>query len=398
MQRHIGGGDVGLVEQVQRSPQGERSIRCGEHDPVAIGGELRGQRFEDRQCRFSLRSRDFQFDDGAAGAVLPVARHPDKVGNCRFSGGLVLAGGRVCLVLLRAPDRCQGSTSGWLGPGSALGPIAKRRVAPWRRPPGSGDSCGRGKERRLCFRVFTVGFGCWVLGGWVSCLPGVLCVTRGKLRKGCGAWRPALPWCSTTRTASEAPSTPFGPSRVRRRRIEERCWVPKLRHDLVADIVSLREERSQSIPTPQQLEQLLRVHQIEANEAPEVHHVFERGAHERDGEVSEVLPAKQGCRANALQLSAERRVDREQPVVGIDVSPHEFADSQQAVGGDAGEALDCLDALKQRCRAVDELVVVDSRHESMYSSPLCSRAGRSAPVRAMLPARVRGAARRWRRR
>src|SRR6266487_1666698 len=109
-------------------------------------------------------------------AVLPDARHPDKVGNCRSSGGLVLAGGRVCPVLLRAPDRCQGSASGWLGPGSALGPIAKRRVAPWRRPPGSGDSCGRGQGEASVFQ----GVHCWVrvLGaGWLGVMPpwGVVC-------------------------------------------------------------------------------------------------------------------------------------------------------------------------------------------------------------------------------
>jgi hypothetical protein len=106
-----------------------------------------------------------------------------------------LAGGRVCPVLLLAPDRCPGSASGWLGPGSARGPIAKRRVAPWRRPPGSGDWCGRGKERRL-FRLFTVGFGCGVFGVGVSLPP---FITRGRLRGGVWCVAPSLtlvlgPW------------------------------------------------------------------------------------------------------------------------------------------------------------------------------------------------------------
>ncbi len=36
----------------------------------------------------------------ASFVALPDARPPDKGGNCRVSGGLVLAGGRVCPVLL----------------------------------------------------------------------------------------------------------------------------------------------------------------------------------------------------------------------------------------------------------------------------------------------------------
>jgi hypothetical protein len=62
-----------------------------------------------------------------------------------------------------------------------LGRIAKRRVAPWRRPAREWRLVRQGQGEVSVFQVFTIGFGCWVLGVMP---PWVLCVTRGSCAKG----------------------------------------------------------------------------------------------------------------------------------------------------------------------------------------------------------------------
>src|SRR6266702_7496814 len=111
---------------------------------------------------------------------------PARVGADGFAGVWFLAGGRVCPVLLLAPDRCQGSASGWSG--SRVGPWADREATrsaleaaarEWRlvRQGGREGVCTSGVQ----WWVPVLG----VRGRGVSLPPsGVLYVTRGSCAKG----------------------------------------------------------------------------------------------------------------------------------------------------------------------------------------------------------------------
>lgn len=73
--------------------------------------------------------------------------------------------------------------------GSAVGRSRKRRAAPLRRATRERKTYAAG-ARGVCPQ-WSFSVGCWAgpSSCWVWC-------HAGQLREGCGAWRPALPWCS----------------------------------------------------------------------------------------------------------------------------------------------------------------------------------------------------------